>query len=119
MTYYKKISLNIENQGYYDFHCTYNENITQYECLECFNFKMGTDKKNFTHKDFLELLNLKEEDEPQAEINIDKNDQRNKFDFSGIKNSTLKEVIYFRMLSKELRKSMEEKTNSQYKQYPK
>ena len=89
------------------------------ECLECFNFKMGTDKKNFTHKDFLELLNLKEEDEPQAEINIDKNDQRNKFDFSGIKNSTLKEVIYFRMLSKELRKSMEKKTNTQYKQYPK
>ena len=89
------------------------------ECLECFNFKMGDNTKNFTHKDFLELLHLKEEDEPQTEINFQKNDQRKKFDFSEIKNPTLKEVIYFRMLSKELRKSMEEKTNSQYKQYPK
>ena len=88
------------------------------ECLECFGFKMGSDKKNFSHKDFLELLHLKEEEEPQTEMKLAKNDQRNKFDFSGIKNSTLKEVIYFRMLSKELRKSMEEKTKTQYKQYP-
>ena len=88
------------------------------ECLECFGFKMGNDKKNFSHKDFLELLHLKEEEEPQTEMKLAKNDQRNKFDFSGIKNSTLKEVIYFRMLSKELRKSMEEKTKTQYKQYP-
>ena len=83
------------------------------ECLECFNFKIG---KN--HKDFLKILNLKEEDEPQGVTNYSKDDQRNKFDFSGIKNSTLKEVIYFRMLSKELRKTMEKKTNTQYKQYP-
>ena len=82
------------------------------ECLECFNFKIG---KN--HKEFLEILHLHEE-EPQDINNINKDDQRNKFDFSEIKNPTLKEVIYFRMLSKELRKSMEKKTNTQYKQYP-
>ena len=82
------------------------------ECLECFNFRIGQN-----HKEFLEILHLHEE-EPQDINNINKDDQRNKFDFSEIKNSTLKEVIYFRMLSKELRKSMEKKTNTQYKQYP-
>ena len=82
------------------------------ECLECFNFKIG---KN--HKEFLEILHLKEEEEQDVD-NYSKDDQRNKFDFSEIKNPTLKEVIYFRMLSKELRKSMEKKTNTQYKQYP-
>ena len=34
MTYYKKISLNIENQGNYDFHCTYNRKTKFYDLLE-------------------------------------------------------------------------------------
>ena len=84
------------------------------ECLECFHFKIG---KN--HKEFLDILHLKEEDEQQDAEKYSKDDQRNKFDFSEIQNPTLKEVIYFRMLSKELRKSVEKKTNTQYKQYPK
>ena len=83
------------------------------ECLECFDFKIG---KN--HKEFLNILNLKEEEEQSMNTMMKDDDDRNKFNFEGIKNSTLKEVIYFRMLSKELRKSMEKKTNTQYKQYP-
>ena len=83
------------------------------ECLECFNFKIG---KNI--KEFLELLHLSKEDEIQDLKNFSKDDQMNKFDFRDIKNQTLKEVIYFRMINKELRKSMEKKTNTQYKQLP-
>ena len=83
------------------------------ECLECFNFKIG---KNL--KEFLGILQLSPEEQSQDVDKYSKDDQRNKFDFSEIKNSTLKDVIYFRMLNKELRKSMEKKTNTQYKQYP-
>ena len=83
------------------------------ECLECFNFKIGKDRR-----EFLDILNLSKEDETQDLQNFSKDDQMSKFDFSDIKNPTLKEVIYFRMINKELRKIMEKKTNSQYKQYP-
>ena len=110
----------------FDFHTlNLNSNVIEYiqkmsevefqeirECLECFNFKIG---KN--HKEFLNILNLKEGD-LQSITSMMSNDQRDKFDFHGIKNSTLKEVIYFRMLNKELRKTMEKQTNSQYKQHP-
>ena len=83
------------------------------ECLECFNFKIGKNRQ-----EFLDILQLSPEEQNQDVNNYSKDDDRNKFDFSGIKNSTLKDIIYFRMLNKELRKSMEKKTNSQYKQYP-
>ena len=83
------------------------------ECLECFNFKIGKNRQ-----EFLDILQLSPEEQNKNVNNYSKDDDRNKFDFSGIKNSTLKDIIYFRMLNKELRKSMEKKTNSQYKQYP-
>ena len=82
------------------------------ECLECFHFKIG---KN--HKEFLEILHLDQEEQQDVE-SYSKEKQMKNFDFSEIKNQTLKEVIYFRMLNKELRKSMEKKTKTQYKQYP-
>ena len=66
------------------------------ECLKCFDVNIGKD-----HEEFLQILKIKDNNLPRLSDLNENLKNKKKYNLEELKNPTLKELIYFRLVNKE------------------
>ena len=104
-------SLNMEQASIEQIKTMTEVEFLQYkECLSCYDFNIGENLK-----DFFKLLKI----DNSIHINPFETEHKTKLNLKNIQNPVLKELIEFRMLTKEYRDNIEKKAKKRYKDPPK